>query len=204
MAILKGLCALFVLILCVIVVLFIDFSYQTFSMRQRQVNTDAIVVLAGGRGRIEEGIKLYRAHRARWLFLVGVDPSVRKKDLFREKSGERGGEDVLLENVSRNTLENAIHARDLITRKDVRSVLLITSRYHMMRSILLFNSVLPKDVAVYPYPVDSRNLKEEWWAHEGSFRLLFGEFYKYFLFKTFFIFAPGELRTNRVDLKAGP
>lgn len=203
MAILKGLCALFVLILCVIVVLFIDFSYQTFSMRQRQVNTDAIVVLAGGRGRIEEGIKLYRAHRARWLFLVGVDPSVRKKDLFREKSGERGGEDVLLENVSRNTLENAIHARDLITRKDVRSVLLITSRYHMMRSILLFNSVLPKDVAVYPYPVDSRNLKEEWWAHEGSFRLLFGEFYKYFLFKTFFIFAPGELRTNRVDLKAG-
>ncbi|MEA5112779.1 MAG: YdcF family protein [Geobacteraceae bacterium] len=204
MAILKGLCALIVLILCVIVVLFIDFSYQTFSMRQRQVNTDAIVVLAGGRGRVEEGIKLYRAHRARWLFLVGVDPSVRKKDLFREKSGERGGEDVLLENVSRNTLENAIHARDLITRKDVRSVLLITSRYHMMRSILLFNSVLPKDVAVYPYPVDSRNLKEEWWAHEGSFRLLFGEFYKYFLFKTFFIFAPGELRTNRVDLKAGP
>lgn len=200
MAILKGLCALLVLMVCVVVVLFIDFSYQTFSMRPRQVNADAIVVLAGGRGRVEEGIRLYRDHRARWLFLVGVDPSVRKWDLFKEKKGERGGEDVLLENVSRNTLENAIHARDLITRKDVRSVLLITSRYHMKRSILLFNSVLPKDIAVYPYPVDSRNLKEEWWSHEGSFRLLFGEFYKYCLFKAFFIFAPGELRTNRVDL----
>ena len=200
MALLKGLCALLVLLVCLVVILFIDFSYQTFSMRQRQVNTDAIVVLAGGRGRVEEGIRLYRADRARWLFLVGVDPAVRKSDLFKEKPGGRGGENVLLENVSRNTLENAIHARDLITRKDVRSVLLITSRYHMKRAILLFNSVLPKDIAVYPYPVDSRNLKEEWWTHEGSFRLLSGEFYKYCLFKTFFLFAPGELRTNRVDV----
>lgn len=200
MALLKGLCALLVLLVFLVVILFIDFSYQTFSMRQRQVNTDAIVVLAGGRGRVEEGIRLYRADRAHWLFLVGVDPAVRKSDLFKEKPGERGGGNVLLENVSRNTLENAIHARDLITRKDVRSVLLITSRYHMKRAILLFNSVLPKDIAVYPYPVDSRNLKEEWWTHEGSFRLLSGEFYKYFLFKTFFLFAPGELRTNRVDV----
>jgi len=203
MAILKGLFALLMLILCVIAILFIDFSYQTFSMRPRTVNADAIVVLAGGRGRVEEGIRLYRSHRARWLFLVGVDPAVRKRDLFEETSGARGGENVLLENVSRNTLENAIHARDLITRKDVRSVLLITSRYHMKRSILIFNSVLPKDIAVYPYPVDSRNLKEEWWTHEGSFRLLSGEFYKYCLFRAFFLFAPGELRTTRVDLKTG-
>lgn len=197
MSFLKGFFAFLLLIICVFVLLFVHFAYTTFSMGHRDVKTDAIVVLAGGKGRVEQGIRLYRLHRARWLLLVGVDPLVRKSELFKEKQGERGGEDVILEQSSRNTLENALYARDLITRREIRSVRLITSRYHMMRAVLIFNSVLPKDIAVYPFPVDSKNLKEEWWSHKGSFRLLFGEFYKYCLFKAFFLFAPGELRAAR-------
>lgn len=194
MAYIKAFISLFLIILCIGAVLFGIFAYQTFSMGQRDVAADAIVVLAGGKGRVEEGVALYRSNRAKWLFLVGVDPSVRKGDLFKEKKGERGGENVILEKSSRNTLENAFYARDLIARQKVRSIRLITSRYHMKRAILIFNAVLPKDIAVYPWPVDSKNLKEEWWSHEGSFRLLFGEFYKYWLFKAFFLVAPGELR----------
>ncbi|NMC74776.1 MAG: YdcF family protein [Geobacteraceae bacterium] len=194
---LKGCSAFLLLMLCVCVLLFIHFAYSTFSVGHRDVKTDAIVVLAGGKGRVEEGIRLYRSNRARWLFLVGVDPLVRKNELFKEMPGERGGEDVVLEQSSRNTLENALYARDLITRRNIRSIRLITSRYHMMRAVLIFNSVLPKDIAVYPFPVDSKNLKEEWWSHKGSFRLLFGEFYKYTLFRAFFLFAPGELRAVR-------
>lgn len=197
MSLVKGFLALLLLVFSVIAVLFIDFSYTTFSLRQRTVSTDAIVVLTGGRGRVEEGIRLYQAGRARRLFLVGVDPSVRKADLFTEKLGERGGEDIILEKASRNTLENALYSRDLIARYEIRSVQLITSRYHMKRAVLIFHSVLPKDVAVYPYPVDSKNLKQEWWSHGGSFRLLLGEFYKYCLFRAFFLFAPGELRSVR-------
>jgi len=49
-------------------------------------------------------------------------------------------------------------------------------------------------VALYPYPVDSSNVKEEWWHHLGTFRLLFSEFYKYCIFRVFFMFSPGELR----------
>jgi uncharacterized SAM-binding protein YcdF (DUF218 family) len=172
----------------------VDFAYKTFSVRQNDKKADAIVVLTGGRGRVEEGIKLYRENQATWLFLIGVDPLVHKSDLFREYKGQRGGEGVFLEKVSRNTLENALQARELIIRKNVRSIKLITSRYHMKRAILIFQNVLPKDVAIYPHPVDSKNLKEEWWSHGGSFRLLMGEFYKYCLFRTFFLFAPGELR----------
>jgi uncharacterized SAM-binding protein YcdF (DUF218 family) len=197
MSFLKGLFAFLLLIFCTLFLLFVQFAYTTFSMSQRDVKTDAIVVLAGGKGRIEEGVRLYRSNSARWLFLVGVDPLVRKSELFREMKDGRGGEDVFLEQASRNTLENALYARDLITRREIRSVRLITSRYHMMRAILIFNSVLPKDIAVYPFPVDSKNLKEEWWSHRGSFRLLFSEFYKYCLFRAFFLFAPGELRAVR-------
>jgi uncharacterized SAM-binding protein YcdF (DUF218 family) len=197
MSFLKGLFAFILLFFCVVVMLFVDFTYTTFSLRQRDVATDAIVVLTGGRGRVEEGIRLYREHRARWLYLVGVDPAVRKSDLFIEQAGKRGGEDIVLEKSSRNTLENALYTRDLIARQKIRSLRLITSRYHMKRAILIFRSILPKDIAVYPYPVDSKNLKQAWWVHGGSFRLLFSEFYKYCLYKAFFLFAPGELRSVR-------
>jgi len=197
MTLVKAVLALALLMFCLVAILFVDFAYRTSTMRQREVSTDAIVVLAGGRGRVEEGIRLYRSHSARLLFLVGVDPSVRKGDLFKEKKGERGGEEVFLEKASRNTLENALYTRDLIAQRKVRSIRLITSRYHMMRAVLIFRSILPKDIAVYPYPVDSKNLKEKWWSHGGSSRLLLGEFYKYCLFRAFFLFAPGELRSVR-------
>jgi len=194
MSIIKGLFSLLVIILIALAVLFVDFAYKTFSLRQQDVKTGAIVVLTGGRGRVEEGVRLYRGEKARWLFLIGVDPSVQKKDLFKGGDGEMKGEGIILEKVSRNTLENAFYSRDLIMKNDIHSIRLITSRYHMKRATLIFRNLLPKDVAIYPHPVDSKNLKEKWWNDSGSFRLLFTEFYKYCLFRFFFLFGSGELR----------
>jgi uncharacterized SAM-binding protein YcdF (DUF218 family) len=65
----------------------------------------------------------------------------------------------------------------------------------MKRAAILFRNALPRDLAIYPYPVDTRNLKEDWWSHGGSFSLLFTEFYKYCMFRTFFSLAPVELRS---------
>ncbi len=177
-----------------VAVLFIDFTYKTFSYRQRDLTADAIVVLAGGKGRVEEGVRLYRERRAKYLYFIGVDPSVRRSDLYRPSAGDPPAENVTLEKASRNTLENAIYARDMVARDTVRSVLLLTSRYHMKRAAILFRNALPRDVTIYLHPVDSTNVKEEWWAYGGSFRLLFREFYKYCMFRFFFLLAPGELR----------
>lgn len=186
------------LALLVVTALFIDFTYKTFSARQSAVQADAIVVLAGGKGRIEEGVRLFRGKRGSWLFLVGVDPAVRKSDLYRPEPGDPSADNVVLEKVSRNTLENAIYSRELLAKHKIRSVLLITSRYHLKRSAILFRNSLPSEVLIYPYPVDSGNIKKDWWYHVGTFRLLFSEFYKYCLFRIFFIFSPGELQPVRL------
>jgi uncharacterized SAM-binding protein YcdF (DUF218 family) len=196
MNVIKAFITITVILLVAITVLFIDFTYKTFSYRQSSVKTDAIVVLAGGKGRVDEGVRLYREGRAAYLFFIGVDPSVRKSDLYRPRPGDPSSERVILEKTSRNTLENAIYGRDVILRQQVGSVLLITSRYHMKRSAILFRNALPKDLAIYPYPVDTKNLKEAWWNHGGSFHLLFSEFYKYCMFRVFFLLAPGELRSG--------
>lgn len=194
MAIIKGILSMLVILLVGLAVLFVDFAYKTFSVRPSERKSDAIVVLAGGRGRIEEGIRLYRDRQGGWLFLIGVDPLVRKGDLFRDRSNVGEGDKVILEKVSRNTLENALYARDIIVSKEIGSISLITSRYHMKRATLIFRSLLPREIAIYPHPVDSRNLQERWWNHGSSFRLLFSEFYKYCLFRFFFLFASGEFR----------
>lgn len=193
-SLLKGLISCILLFTLLIFVLFVDFVYKTFSFSPRDINPDAVVVLAGGKGRIDEGIKLYREGRGGYLFLIGVDPSVKKADLYKDIKGLRSSDQVILENVSRNTLENAIFTRELIVKNGIRSMILITSRYHMKRSLLIFRNILPKDVAIYPHPVIGKNSMESLWNHSGSVRLLFSEFYKYCLYRTVFLFSQGELR----------
>lgn len=192
----KAFFTLVIIGLVVITALFIDFTYKTFSYRQNTQKADAIVVLTGGKGRVEEGIRLFRESRAEYLIFVGVDPSVRKSDLYHPKPGDPSADNVILEKSSRNTLENSIFGRDVIVRSGVHSVLLITSRYHLKRASILFRNSLPKNITIIPYPVDSVNLKESWWSHGGSFQLLFREFYKYCMYRMFFLVAPGELRES--------
>lgn len=193
MKLFKAFLSFLMIIVLLVAALFVDFTYKTFSAAPRLVQTDAIVVLAGGAGRIDEGIKLFREGNARLLFLVGVDPLVRKSDLYRFDDDPLAKQ-VVLEKSSRNTLENALFSRNILQQHNVRSILLITSRYHLKRSAILFRNALPRDLAIYPYPVDNINVKERWWQHIGSFKLLFSEFYKYCLFRTFFLLAPGEMR----------
>jgi len=97
MKILKAFFSLLVIGLLVIIALFVDFAYKTFSARPPAVQVDAIVVLVGGKGRVEEGVRLFRAGRANWLFLVGVDPTVRKTDLYRQRPGDPSPDQVILE-----------------------------------------------------------------------------------------------------------
>lgn len=203
MNIIKAFLTLCIIGSVVIAALFIDFTYKTFSYHQNTKKADAIVVLAGGKGRVEEGVRLFRESRAEFLFFVGVDPSVRKSDLYRPKPGDPSPNNVILEQSSRNTLENSIFGRDLIVSSGVHSVLLITSRYHLKRASILFRNSLPKEITIIPYPVDSVNLKESWWSHGGSFQLLFREFYKYCMLRTFFLLAPGELRESVMPAVSG-
>ena len=203
MNIIKAFFTLGIIGLVVLTALFIDFTYKTFSYRQNPHKAEAIVVLAGGKGRVEEGVRLFRAKRGEYLFFVGVDPSVRKSDLYHQKPGDPSSNRVILENSSRNTLENSIFGRDVIVRSGVHTILLITSRYHLKRASILFRNSLPKDITIIPYPVDSINLKESWWIHGGSFQLLFREFYKYCMLRMFFLLAPNDLRESVMPTVSG-
>ncbi|MCF6369124.1 YdcF family protein [Rhizobium halophilum] len=62
-------------------------------------------------------------------------------------------ERLVKENASRTTYENALQTKDLLARENLSDCLLVTSAFHMPRSVGLFRKA---DIPVTPWPVDYR------------------------------------------------
>lgn len=142
---------------------------------------DAIVVLTGGEDRVATGIQLIAAGRGQRLLISGVHPSGSATDLRRR----HGGNDRLFQccidlgHDATDTVGNAEEARAWVEGHGYRSLIVVTSSYHMPRSMTEFARVMP-DVTLKPYPVPSRTLKlQAWWQHQPTARLLIGEYFKF-------------------------
>lgn len=142
-------------------------------------NTDAIIVLTGGRNRITEGINLLNQKRAPVLFISGVSQDVKIGDLEQKLSIYADDESqIVLGYKATNTIENASEVAEWIKQNDIKSVRLVTSNYHIPRSIAELEAYhLPIQVIIHP--VYSTYVKKDWWKHWGSFKLIATEYNKY-------------------------
>ena len=134
---------------------------------------DAIVVITGGKGRIEHAATLLAEGKAERLLIAGADPSVRKVDLVRRLGAPRQLLDccVDLGSESVDTRSNAEEAKRWIERRRYKSLRLVTSDWHMRRARYEFNRQLASDIKLIPDAVRT----------EPSFMTLFGEYNKYLL-----------------------
>ena len=114
------------------------------------VRTDAIVVPTGGGGRIERGLAVLRTHSAKKLFVSGVDREVRPREFEAEYkvSPAEMGCCVVLGFAALDTRGNALEAANWIKGSGYRSLRLVTSDWHMRRSVGEFGEVLPTNVSV--------------------------------------------------------
>jgi uncharacterized SAM-binding protein YcdF (DUF218 family) len=98
--------------------------------------TDAIVVLTGGAGRLDRGLGLIAAHRAQRLFVSGADRTVRKKELAARTGRPIALFDccVDLGQESVDTRTNATETARWLKAHHYRSVRLITTDWHMPRA----------------------------------------------------------------------
>lgn len=97
---------------------------------------DARIVISGGTGTLILAGEADADTAPRLLTALGVSP-----------------ERLVLENRSRNTYENAVFTREMVTPKPGETWLLVTSAFHMPRSIALFRKA---NFPVVPWPVDYR------------------------------------------------
>lgn len=134
---------------------------------------DAAVVVTGGAERIEHAVDVLRAGKVKRVLIAGADPLVTKKDIARRL----GGDDRLvrccvdLGSESVDTRSNAEEAERWLARHRFKSVLLITSDWHMRRAFYEFERVLG----------DRYSLSTDAVRSSPGFVTLFGEYNKYVL-----------------------
>ncbi|HUI35465.1 MAG TPA: YdcF family protein [Stellaceae bacterium] len=112
--------------------------------------TDAIVVLTGGRLRVETALNLLGAGRAQKLFISGVNPHVDRVALLRVtgRMDDTDATRIEIGHDAENTLGNARETAEWMQRQGYRSLRLVTSWYHMRRSLLEFERAMPDAIIV--------------------------------------------------------
>ena len=118
----------------------------TLAKPAEDAQTEAVVVLTGGKGRIERGMAVMKRGDAKRMLISGADPSVTREDLARRLGPgslrtlrccvDLGSEAV-------DTRSNAEETRRWMTRRGYRSLRLVTSDYHMRRAAYELRTDLP-------------------------------------------------------------
>jgi len=111
---------------------------------------DAIFVLTGGEGRIQEGFRAWSGGAARELYILGAGRKVPVARIVPEVSRipAEALSRIHVEGWSENTLENAFSAKSAVGEGRYSSVILVTSDYHVPRAVLAFRTVLPANVSL--------------------------------------------------------
>jgi uncharacterized SAM-binding protein YcdF (DUF218 family) len=146
-----------------------------------QSPTDAIVVLTGGRQRLESGLALLADGKAKKLFISGVNPRVDRDALLRALGPAAAREAccIVLGREADNTYGNAWETAGWMRGEGYRSLRLVTSWYHMRRSLLEFSRAMPR-VAIIAHPVFAHHVDPEgWWGWHGAIPIVVGEYHKY-------------------------
>lgn len=171
---LTGLAAILALWLCG----FALFTALSLSAKPQdtRVTTDAIVVLTGGTSRIEEGLSLFAAGRARHLFISGVYPNVSKAKIEAMWTGETALPPccITLGHSATTTMQNAQETRDWLAAHHYTSIRLVTSNYHMRRAAMELRHALP-GITIIRHPVRQPDLTLK---DKHLWTLLFSEYHK--------------------------
>lgn len=121
-------------------------------------NTHERLSIRRGGDRIWQAINLYHLGKVDKILISGnngflMDDELDESSQFKKVLVENGvpAEDILLENRSKNTYQNAVESKKVIDADpEIQSVLLVTSALHMRRSIACFNKAGFKDFGIFP------------------------------------------------------
>jgi len=169
------------------VVAFVAFGFLAFVAsleRYEQVprgRSDGIVALTGGSQRIGDAIDLLACGYAGRLLITGVNEHTSKGEIARLNPGQRRLFDccVDLDYRARNTVGNAVETRRWMDGNRFGSLIVVTSNYHMPRTLLELDAALPGAEKV-PFPVVHEGTQaDDWWRNPATARLLASEYVKY-------------------------
>lgn len=145
-------------------------------------NSDAaIIVLTGGAGRMEYGLQLLAQHKGGTLFVSGAGEKVTVADIVKQAPDDieksLSESDIAIGHRAENTIGNAEEIKKWLKSSHYKNIILVTSNYHMPRSLLEIKTTLPT-INIIPAPVIS-----------GDSELLLSEYHKYIASKLRHLFV---------------
>jgi len=188
---------------------FIGFLSQLRSTETRpEQRADGIVVLTGGSSRVSDAMELLAAGYGRRLLISGVHPTSTASDISRsvQESQALFKCCIDLDRSAISTRSNASETRRWAHERGFKSLIVVTSNYHMPRAIVELSHAMP-DVALIPYAVVGEKWRDEpWWEHGATFRLVLSEYVKYIAagLRVHLADLGIDLSTQAVDQPTGP
>lgn len=163
---------------------FLAFTTQIAGHEPARVKpADAIVVLTGAPSRIVDAVSLLNEGLGQRLLITGVNRAISYDEMRRAlPDGERLLDCCIdLGHKALNTRGNALEAAEWTRERRFRSLVVVTSSWHMPRAMMELSRALP-DVELVAYPVvTSRTEPERWWTDAGMLKLLVKEYLKYIM-----------------------
>ncbi|WP_407148905.1 YdcF family protein [Bradyrhizobium sp. ORS 86] len=160
-------------------------------------DADGIVVLTGGSSRVSDAMELLAAGYGKRLLISGVHPTNGAHDISRSVPDSQGLMSccVDLDRSAVNTRSNAAETRRWVRERGFKSLIVVTSNYHMPRAIVELSHAMP-DVTLIPFAVVGDKWRDEpWWTSGATFRLLLSEYAKY---------VAAEVRVRLADVGLDP
>ncbi|MDQ8730576.1 YdcF family protein [Bradyrhizobium sp. LHD-71] len=142
---------------------------------------DGIVVLTGGSSRVSDAVDLLANGYGKRLLISGVHWSTGTGELSRSLRDNASWLAccVDLDYFAFDTRGNATETRRWAHERGFRSLIVVTSNYHMPRAIVELSHSMP-DVVLIPFPVIGEKWRDEpWWASGAAARLLVTEYAKF-------------------------
>lgn len=148
-------------------------------------HADVIILLGGDKERAPYGAKLFKSNYSDKIIFSGVGTITNKQAV------ELGiaQKDIILEDKSTTTYENAKFSRDIMLQNNFTSAIVVSSPYHMRRVSWLFGSVFKNDnITILYSPVDNSWFKpEKWWTNKREALTVVSEYAKFIYYSVIFL-----------------
>lgn len=149
-------------------------------------NADCIIVLGSIKAamyRVPVAVDIYKKGRANKIIMCGgkirdfSDGQCSEAEQMHKAALQQGvnEKDILLENSSLNTVENIqfalLELQRTLDLNKVHKVLLVTTAYHMRRSLAIAQYLFPEHIEVLPCPAnDNSTRRDNWMNTEVGFK----------------------------------
>lgn len=149
---------------------FLFFSVgNILSPQDKLEKADVIIAVSGGEtfSRTLEAVNLYNDNWAPKLLFSGAAKSgeVSNAEAMRRYAINKGvpAEDIIIEEKSTSTYQNALFSRNIIEENDWKSVILVTSPYHQRRAYMNFRYALDKNIKIINHSSDDYSWEASGW-----------------------------------------